>query len=282
MNIVIVGLGVVGGSFAMSLKEAGYGNVYGVDTNKETLRKAKEQGIIKEGCTEGKNFFKEADLTIVAIYPKLVKTFIDTNKEYFKKKSIITDVTGIKEMLIDDILAILPKEVDFVFGHPMAGREKKGIDFASAEVFKGANYIITPIERNKQANIDLIEKLAYDIGFGRVKKITPKEHDELIGFTSQLPHAMAVALVNSDEEGRDTGSFIGDSYRDLTRIANINEDVWSELFLGNKVNLLKAIKNFEYELDLIKKSINDDDKESLMEYFRKSTRRRENLEEEGN
>jgi len=278
MNIVIVGLGVVGGSFAMSLKEAGYENVYGVDTNKETLRKAKEQGIIKEGCTEGKNFFKEADLTIISIYPKLVKNFVDTNKEYFKMNSIITEVAGIKEMLIDDILAILPKEVDFVFGHPMAGREKKGIDFASAEVFKGANYIITPIERNKPANIDLIEKLAYDIGFGRVKKITPKEHDELIGFTSQLPHAMAVALINSDEEGRDTGSFIGDSYRDLTRIANINEDLWSELFLGNKVNLLNAIKKFEYELDLIKKSINEDDKESLMEYFRKSTGRRESLE----
>lgn len=278
MNIVIVGLGVVGGSFAMSLNEAGYENVYGVDTNKETLRKAKEQGIIKEGCTEGKNFFKEADLTIISIYPKLVKTFVDTNKEYFKKNSIITEVAGIKEMLIDDILAILPGEVDFVFGHPMAGREKKGIDFASAEVFKGANYIITPIERNKPENIELIEKLAYDIGFGRVKKITPKEHDELIGFTSQLPHAMAVALINSDEEGRDTGSFIGDSYRDLTRIANINEDLWSELFLGNKVNLLNAIKKFEYELDLIKKSINEDDKESLMEYFRKSTKRRESLE----
>lgn len=279
MNIVIVGLGVVGGSFAMSLKEAGYENVYGVDTDEETLRKAKEQGIIKEGCTEGNKFFKQSDITIISIYPKLIKTFVDTNKEYFKKNSIITDVTGVKEMLIDEILEILPTEVDFVFGHPMAGREKKGIDFASAEVFRGANYIITPIERNKPENIDIIEKLVYDIGFARVNRITPKIHDELIGFTSQLPHAMAVALINSDEEERDTGSFIGDSYRDLTRIANINEELWSELFLWNKVNLLKAIKNFEYELDLIKKSINDDDKESLMEYFRKSTRRRENLEE---
>lgn len=278
MNIVIVGLGVVGGSFAMSLKEAGYENVFGVDTNKETLRKAKEQGIIKEGCVEGKNFFKEADLTIISIYPKLIRNFVDTNKEYFKKNSIITDVTGIKEMLIEDILKILPQDIDFVFGHPMAGREKKGIDFASADVFKGANYIITPIERNKKENIDIIEKLVYNIGFKRVKKITPREHDELIGFTSQLPHAMAVALINSDEEGRDTGSFIGDSYRDLTRIANINEDLWSELFLGNKDNLLVAIKNFEYQLDLIKKSINEDDKEGLMEYFRKSTRRRESLE----
>ena len=99
----------------------------------------------------------------------------------------------------------------------------------------------------------------------------------MIGFTSQLPHAIAVALINSDVEGRDTGSFIGDSYRDLTRIANINEELWSELFLGNKNNLLKVINNFELELDLIKKAIYDNDKEELMKYFRKSTKRREQL-----
>lgn len=159
----------------------------------------------------------------------------------------------------------------------MAGREKKGIDFATNDVFKGANYIITPIERNKKENLDLVENIALKMGFKRVKRITPEFHDEMIGFTSQLPHAMAVALINSDEEGRDTGSFIGDSYRDLTRIANINEELWSELFLGNKNNLLKAINNFELELDLIKKAIHDNDKETLMKYFRRSSARREKL-----
>ena len=139
--------------------------------------------------------------------------------------------------------------------------------------FKGDVYH----ERNKEENIKVIEDLAYEIGFKRVRRITPEFHDEMIGFTSQLPHAMAVALINSDEEGRDTGSFIGDSYRDLTRIANINEDLWSELFLGNKDNLLKAINNFELQLDLIKKAIYDNDKEALKEYFIKSTKRREKL-----
>lgn len=277
MNIVVVGLGVVGGSFLMSLKEAGYKDVYGIDIDEDTLRKAKKQGLIKDGCTSGEELIKKADLTIISIYPKLVKNFVEKNKEFFKEGSVITDATGIKVMFIKDIINILPKNVDFVFGHPMAGREKKGIDFASAEVFKGANYIITPIERNKSENVDLIEKLAYKIGFKRVRKITPEFHDEMIGFTSQLPHAIAVALINSDEEGRETGSFIGDSYRDLTRIANINEELWSELFLGNKENLLDAIKNFEFQLDLIKKSILEDDKEVLSEYFVKATGRREKL-----
>lgn len=277
MNIVIVGLGVIGGSFAMGLKEAGYNNVFGVDVDEHTLTKAKSLGLIKEGFKTGESFFKEADLTILAIYPKLVKKFIEDNKENFKPGSVITDATGIKEMFIKDIIEILPKNVDFIFGHPMAGREKKGIDFATNDVFKGANYIITPIERNKKENLDLVENIALKMGFKRVKRITPEFHDEMIGFTSQLPHAMAVALINSDEEGRDTGSFIGDSYRDLTRIANINEELWSELFLGNKNNLLKAINNFELELDLIKKAIHDNDKETLMKYFRRSSARREKL-----
>ena len=278
MNIVIVGLGVVGGSFAMALKNAGYDDVHGIDTNEDTLKKAKELGIIKNGSTTGEELLKKADLTIISIYPKLVIDFIKKNKDNFKSGSLITDATGIKEMFINEVTEILPENVDFVFGHPMAGREKKGIDFATDKVFQGANYILTPIERNKPENLDIIEKLALSIGFRRVKRITPQYHDEMIGYTSQLPHAMAVALINSDEEGRDTGSFIGDSYRDLTRIANINEDLWSELFLGNKNNLLKAINNFEIELDLIKKAIYDDDKEALKEYFRKSTMRRERLD----
>lgn len=277
MKIVIVGLGVIGGSFAMALNEAGYKDVFGIDTNPETIKKAEELGIIKKGSPNGEDFIKEADLVIISIYPKIVKTFVENNKDNFKDGAIITDATGIKGMFINEIIKILPENVDFVFGHPMAGREKRGIDFASSKVFKGANYIITPIERNKEENIKLIENLAYEIGFKRVRRITPEFHDEMIGFTSQLPHAMAVALINSDEEGRDTGSFIGDSYRDLTRIANINEDLWSELFLGNKENLLKAINNFELQLDLVKKAIYDDDKEALKKYFIKSTKRREKL-----
>lgn len=276
MKIVIVGLGVIGGSFAMALKKAGYDEIYGIDTNEETLQKAKRMGIIKGAGTTDELY--EADLIILALYPRLIKTFIMNHGHRLKPGCVITDATGIKGMFIDDILEMLPSEVDFVFGHPMAGREKKGIDFASDQVFKGANYLITPTKKNQEKNIALIEQLAYEMGFKKVRKISPACHDEMIGFTSQRPHAIAVALINSDEEGRDTGSFIGDSYRELTRIANMNEDLWSELFLGNKDNLLKAINNFELELDLIKKAIHDYDAETLKQYFRKSTKRRERLD----
>ncbi|WP_300902480.1 prephenate dehydrogenase [uncultured Clostridium sp.] len=277
MRIVIVGLGVVGGGYAMALKEAGYTEVYGIDNNIETLRKAKSLGIIKEGYTDEKEIIKIADLIVLAVYPNLVKKFIINNKEDFKDGAIITDVTGIKQLFIDEITSILPKNIDFVFAHPMAGREKKGIDYATNKVFKGANFLITVTDNNKAENLELIESLAYKMEFKNVKKICPKYHDEMIAFTSQLPHALAVALINSDVEGRNTGEFIGDSYRDLTRIANINEALWSQLFLGNKENLLKAIYNFEEELDKIKNCLEHEDKEALQNLFIKSSLRREKL-----
>ena len=277
MKIVIVGLGVIGGGYAMALKEAGYEEVYGIDKNIDTLRKAKALGIIKEGYEDENEIIKGADLIVLAVYPNLVKNFIISNKGSFKDGTIITDVTGIKELFINEIINILPENVDFVFAHPMAGREKKGIDYATNQVFKGANFLITVTDKNKDKNLDIIENLAYKMGFKNVKRICPKYHDEMIAFTSQLPHALAVALINSDIEGRNTGEFIGDSYRDLTRIANINESLWSQLFLGNKENLLQAIYNFEKELDKIKSSVENEDKETLKELFIKSSLRREKL-----
>lgn len=277
MKILIVGLGVIGGGYAMALKEVGYKDIYGVDINKETLKKAKNMNIIKEGFLSEEKIIGEADLIVLAIYPNLVKNFIMRNRNKFKKGALITDVTGIKQLFINEIVEILPENIDFVFAHPMAGREKKGIDYATNEVFKGANFLIVETERNKEENIRKIEELALQMGFEHIKRTTPTFHDEMISFTSQLPHVLAVSLINSDIEGRNTGQFIGDSYRDLTRIANMNEKLWSLLFLGNKKNLLTSMNNFEREFDKIKKCIEENDEKGLQELFIKSTIRREKL-----
>ena len=277
MKILIVGLGVIGGGYAMALKEAGYSEVYGIDTNEETLKKAKEIKIIKEGFTREDEIISEMDLIVLAIYPNLVKNFIVKNKNKFKENALITDVTGIKQLFINDIVEILPQNIDFVFAHPMAGRENKGIDYATNKVFQGANFLIVETKKNKEENIRKIENLAKEMGFKHIKRTTPAFHDEMIAFTSQLPHVLAVALTNSDIENRNTGEFIGDSYRDLTRIANMNEKLWSLLFLGNKKNLLEAMNNFEAEFDKIKKCIEENDEKNLQKLFIKSTIRREQL-----
>ena len=277
MKIVILGLGVIGGSFAKSLHRLGGHEVFGVDRDEDTLRKALEAGFIQEGSTDAARFLPHADLTVLCLYPDGIRPFLEQYGACIRPGSIVTDTAGVKEQIVRSAGDLFPPQADFILGHPMAGREKRGFDFASAEVFDGANYILTPLPENRPENLDLVENLVLQMGFGRVVRITPKEHDRLIAFTSQLPHALAVALINSDEEDRDTGRFIGDSYRDLTRIANINEHLWSELFLINRDNLLESIENFETQLDLIKEALRREDIPALQERFRTSSARRQKL-----
>ena len=277
MNITIVGLGVIGGSFAMAFKEAGFEDVYAVDLNKESIEKAKNMGIIKDGSDNAKQFLEIADLVIICIYPRIIKDFMMENRNNFKDGAIVTDVAGIKGTLIKQLDDIIPDNIDFIFGHPMAGRENKGIDHATAECYKGANYLLIDTERNDDDNVLLLQAIIYKLGFKRIIRISSGFHDQIIAFTSHLPHVMAVSLINSDVEARNTEIYMGGSYRDATRVADINEDLWTELFLGNKENLLKTIYNFEAELDKIKACLEKDDKEGLQELFIKSSKRREKL-----
>lgn len=278
MNIAIVGLGVIGGSFALALKETGAHTVYGLDRDQGTLNKALAMGVIQKGSLSAQDILPLADLTILAVYPHDVKPFLAAHRALFKPGSILTDVTGVKCALLADRGQWLPQGVDFVMGHPMAGREKRGIDYASAQVFKGANYILTPVPGNGEENLQLIERLALSLGFKRVHRISPEQHDAVIAFTSQLPHALAVALMNSDDPGRGTGQFIGDSFRELTRIANINGDLWSELFLENRGQLLGAMEDFSRELERIRTALQRQDKQALKECFAQSSERRAGLE----
>ena len=196
----------------------------------------------------------------------------------FKKGSIITDAVGIKSYFLEEAMTIIDPEVEFVSGHPMAGREKKGYGYASKEVFKNANYILIEHPVNQKECISFMERFVGTLGFKSVKIMSPQAHDEIISFTSQLPHAIAVSLINSDNEKYETGKYIGDSYRDLTRIANINENLWSELFLRNSDYLLASIEAFEEQLDLIKVALKDNDERLLKDLFIKSSLRREKLE----
>ena len=278
-RITVIGLGVIGASYASALRKAGY-TVFGVDCDEDTVRKAAARGITDAASTSEKDFVPTSDIVVIALYPKQVEGELKKIKGLLKDGVIITDVAGIKSHFTTRIESLLPEDADFVFAHPMAGREKKGIDYADENVFKGANFIITPSKRNKKESIETIERFAREMGFRNIMRLTPEEHDKIISFVSQLPHAIAVALVNSDDRKFDTPRFVGDSYRDLTRIANINEKLWSELFLGNRENLLNSIKEFEKCLDIIKKALEDEDKDVLEEQFVRATKRRTEFNKE--
>lgn len=274
MKITVVGLGVIGGSFVKALKGQGY-EVYGIDTDEKTLQMAKEEGAIIEGYTDGKDIIPQTDLTIICLYPSLVLDFIKNN--HFKKGSIVTDAVGIKSYFLKEALSLIPADVEYISIHPMAGREKKGYLYASEKVFQKANFIIVYHKENKEKTIRFMQDFSKKMGFRSVKIMSPEAHDEIISFTSQLPHCLAVSLMNSDNQKYETGKYIGDSFRDLTRIANINEDLWDELFMNNKEYLLDSIERFEKQLDILKNAIRENDDETLKAAFRKSTERREHL-----
>ena len=275
MIITVVGLGVVGGSYVKALKGKGY-DVYGVDTDINTLNQVKKEGYIIDGFTNGNDICYKSDLTIICLYPSVVLDFIKNTQ--FKKGSIVSDAVGVKSFFLDKALSLIDEDVEYISCHPMAGRESKGWAYADGEVFKGSNFIIIQHASNKQEKIQFMQEFAEDLGFKSVKILSPYDHDEIISFTSQLPHTLAISLITSDTQKYETGKYIGDSYRDLTRIADINEDLWCELFISNKQFLLQSMNGFEEKFNVLKQAIINEDKETLKEIFKEAGHRRRNLE----
>lgn len=275
MNVLIVGLGLMGGAYAYRLSLKGY-DVYGVDNNLDSINYALKNNYIKEGSNNAKDFIVKSDLIILALYPNQIIEFLKNNKELFKKGQIITDISGVKTSFVKEATEIA-KPAIYLSHHPMAGKEKSGIEYSYLVNFNDANFLITPLDEKENIAIPEIKQLGIDLGFKKITVIDIERHDKMIGFTSQLMHAIAVALVNSDHDP-DTKNFIGDSYRDLTRVAMINENLWSCLFMENKDNLLLHINSFELELDMIKKALYENDTETLKKYFRDSTKHRKEME----
>ncbi|MCG7331363.1 prephenate dehydrogenase [Salinicoccus roseus] len=278
MNIVIVGLGNIGGSFALSLKEnAREHTVYAIDVDEDTLDHAEHEGIIRQGFTNPEKIIPHADLIIFSVYPLILKSLVEKYIPLLKENVILTDVTGVKRSIIGQIEPLLPESADFVFGHPMAGRESRGLKYSSVEVFKGANYLFTLTDRNRDDNVELMTSLLKRMGFKNVSSVTPEFHDDVIGFTSQLAHVIALSLINSDDVERNTKQYTGDSYRDLTRITNINENLWPELFVMNKDYLINHIDRFKSQMDLLKDAIETEDVETMQEMMVEARRRYHDL-----
>ena len=273
-KILIVGLGLIGGSYAKALRRFGY-TVYAIDTDEKAIGFALENGIIDEGATTAdRRLIGEADCIIMALYPTKITGWIRDNQDAFKSGIRVTDVTGIKSAVVYEIQDILRNDVEFIAAHPMAGREVSGVLYSDDRIFRDANFIVVPTGKNTPESIEWCENLGKILGFNRVSVLTPEEHDEMIAFVSQLTHCIAVALMtcNDNENLRD---YTGDSFRDLTRIAHINENMWSELFFMNKEPLLKEMNRFIDEMVQIRDLIKNDDTEALKDKMRLSTKRRE-------
>ena len=272
-KILIIGLGVIGGGYAAALTEKGY-TVGCITKEQKDIDYALSRGMIKFGTTEVDSaIVGEADLVIFALYPTVFIEWIEKYQRYFKPGALITDVTGVKGSVVGTVQTMLREDVEFISAHPMAGRERSGVEYSDPAVFKGANYIVTPTERNTEGAIEVCKELGEILGFARISVLSPEKHDEMIAFLSQLTHCIAVTLMTCNEaEGLE--KYTGDSFRDLTRIAKINDAMWSELFLMNKDALLKEMDAFIGEFERMKEMLISCDREGLRAVMQRSTERR--------
>lgn len=276
-KILIVGLGLMGGAYAIALKKKGY-SVSAITRSRQSIDYALENGIIDKGTTDvDPEYIREADLIVFGLYPKVLIEWIKENQKYFKPDALITDVTGVKTSVVYDVQNILRPDVEFVPAHPMAGREVYGVQNSAGVNIAEANYIVTPTPENTIENIEAVKKLGEEIGFARISVLTPEEHDEMIAFVSQLAHCLAVVLMTCNDL-ENIEDYTGNSFRDLTRIAHINENMWSELFMMNKEALLKQMDLFTDQFKKLRDQLENGDVDGMKEMMRKSTVRRDKFD----
>ncbi len=272
-RILIVGLGLLGGSYARSLTRQGY-YVTAITRSQSSIDYALSEKIIARGAASVEpELVQEADLVVFALYPHVFIDWIRDHQALFKSGAIITDVTGVKGKIVGTIQNMLRPDVEFIAAHPMAGREVGGVQNSTESIFKGANYVVTPSEKNTEGAIELCADLGHILGFAKVSQLSPENHDKIIGFVSQLTHCIAMTLMTCQKTER-LEDYTGDSFRDLTRIARMNDEMWSELFLINKDALLHQMTLFEGELNRLRCLLETNDVEGLRDMMRYSTERR--------
>ena len=272
-KILIVGLGLIGGSYAEGLKKAGF-EVGAVTRSRKAIDYALDNGLIDSGMAEvDRDYVSRFDVIVFALYPHVFLSWIEQYQDYIKPGALLTDVTGVKRSVVYKVQQMLRPDLEFVGAHPMAGRELSGVKYADSRIFQGANYIVTPTPDNTEEALQACEELGRVLGFGCISRLSPEEHDEMVGFLSQLTHCIAVALMNS-KDSKHLAEFTGDSFRDLTRIARINDSMWSELFLLNRDELLSQMDLFAEKFAELRDAVAQGDDAKLKEMMKVSTERR--------
>ena len=272
-KILIVGLGLLGGSYAKALSKKGC-HVSALTIDQQSIDFALDKGWIEKGSAfVDVDLLSNADLVIFALYPTVFIKWIEDYQHLLKSGAVLTDVTGIKGAVVDKIQDMLRPDVEYIAAHPMAGKEVSGVENSDDRIFHNANYIVTPTARNSEEAIELCRDLGVILGFSRIATLSPNDHDEIIAFVSQLTHCIAVSLMTC-QKTEHLEDYTGDSFRDLTRIARLNDEMWSELFLLNKKPLLDQMELFENELKKMRTMLEEDNREGLREMMRYSTARR--------
>lgn len=279
-TVSFIGLGLMGGALAMGIRKQNPDKICAFDINEEVLEDALRKKVIDWGVSEPegiRQILKESDLVVICLYPQLALDFILEYMQDFKQNAIITDITGVKKLLVDHLKGVLREDLDLILGHPMAGSEKEGFGNADDSIFKDRNYILVPQPENRPENLAFIREIIRNLGFVNIVETTAEIHDQKIAFTSQLCHVIASALVDSEDDLHIT-DYEGGSFGDLTRIAMINAGMWTELFICNKEALVDQIEKFENSMDTMKKMIQAEDSAGLTEILSNVRKKRITME----
>ncbi len=261
-RIAVIGLGIIGGSMAYALNGFKDGVVVGCDRNEKSLSDAKSCGAISKAYIDAGDAIENSDLVIIATYPDSIVKIIKDNRHRFKQGAVITDICGVKTRLCDAIVSVLPEGVDYVGSHPMAGKEVDGFENAEIGLFKGCGFIITPTEKSKPESIKLVRDMASYMGAQRITYADAKTHDEVIAYTSDLMHVVSSAICLDYHPDMNLAYTAG-AYRDCTRVALINPELWTDLFLINKDNTIAEIDRFMNSVSRLKAAIEEENAEEL-------------------
>lgn len=275
MNIAVIGLGLIGGSIAMALKDFEGAVVSGVVRSQSTLEYAVEHQVCHHVTTDPMEVLPAADVVWLCMQPRAIIDFLREHREHFKPGALITDVCGIKTAVME-AARVLPGTVDFIGCHPMAGKETSKLQNAEATLFRNAHFILTPRDKSTPEHIALMERMAEHMKFRDVVNTTPEHHDALIAYTSQVMHVMAVAVCD-DPNLFDCKGFEGGSFRDCTRVAALDVPLWSELFSLNAPALTKVIRRLEDNLRAYREVLEQGDEEALREKLTYSSQRKKQM-----
>ncbi len=277
LNITIVGIGLIGGSYAKAIrKNIKINKLWAIDINMDSLNEAKYTGVIDDGFTNPQFPLENSDIVILCTYPNITIDFLKDNMKYFKKNALITDTLGMKNKIVSEALDVIRDDLEFIGGHPMSGKESNGYNYSDADIFKNAQYILTPSENTSSNSLNLLKQIIKSIGFNEIIEMSAQTHDEKVAFTSQLPHIIACTLMNNSNINNNL-QCVGGSFRDATRVADINSELWTELIFENKSNILNELNNFIADITNICNVIESNDRNSLISFLNMSKSRRKEM-----
>lgn len=276
MNIAIVGLGLIGGSIAKAIKYNTDNTVYGYDIDRGVLLKAKLLGAVDEELTS--DILPTCDMVILGLYPNDTLEFVRTHADKIKKGAIVMDSCGVKRVVCEPLWKVASESgFTFIGAHPMAGLHFSGFEYSDVGMFSEASMIIIPSKDVKIEDLETVKSLYLKLGFTNIQISTPEEHDKIIAYTSQLAHVVSNAYVKSPEAEVHKG-FSAGSYKDLTRVAKLNETMWTELFLENEDNLINEVDGIIANLQKYSKALKEHDAVTLKALLKEGRERKEKID----